>query len=82
MTAVLEAAIYAATAAILSLLVLIPTLATVWAAMNSVVSGTQFLVSWTPWATVAGAGLIALLVSTVVPTLYSMRSSIQTALSG
>ena len=81
-TAVLEAVIYTATAAILSLLVLIPTLATVWAAMNSMVPGTQFVISWIPWAAVAGAGLLALLGSTVFPTLYSMRSSIQAELSG
>lgn len=80
-TAALEAVIYTATAAILSLLVLIPALATVWAAMNSMVPGTPFVVSWASWAAVAGAGLIALLVSTIIPTLYSMRSSIQSALS-
>ncbi|MFZ3454640.1 FtsX-like permease family protein [Arthrobacter sp. 7Tela_A1] len=81
LTAVLEAVIYAVTAAILSLIVLIPTLAIVWAAMNKTVPGATFMISWVPWSVVAGMGLLGLMIATVVPTIYANRSSIQPALT-
>ncbi|MBG0741169.1 FtsX-like permease family protein [Paeniglutamicibacter antarcticus] len=80
-TAVLEAVIYTATATILALIVLIPSLGIVWAGMDKVVPRTEFIFDWIPFAGLAVLGLAALIISTVAPTIYANRISIRAALA-
>ena len=77
----IEAVIYTATATILALIVLVPSLGIVWAGMNKEVPGTVFIIDWIPFVGLAALGLVALVISTVAPTIYANRTSIRAALA-
>ncbi|MFP7761850.1 FtsX-like permease family protein [Marisediminicola sp. LYQ85] len=80
-SAIYEALIYAVTALLLALIIVLITSTIVWSALTASVPGTAFIVDLAPLAVMFAIGFAGLLAATVLPTLHSLRSSVRESLA-
>jgi len=80
-TAIYEALIYAVTALLLALIIVLITATVVWSALTALAPGTTFTVDLAPMTVMFMVGFVGLLAATVIPTVLGLRITVRESLA-